>query len=262
VDAYAPGELYYLAAVHSPSDGNLSLATDLASFDIAFRTHARDYLEFITAVDRYCPTTPVFYAASALVYEGSRQATVNRDSPMTPLSFYAMSKAQGVWLGRKFREEKSLQIYSGILFNHESVLRAPSFFSAKLIRGALSVQSGESRSLELNNFDARVDWGYAPEYIEGFQAVVRSGKPDEYLFATGEQHSAATFAELVFAELGLDWTRWVRETRNRTDRHPLPSADTSTIEAETGWRPSVDFHQMVRQLVRDHLSSTEADTDS
>jgi GDPmannose 4,6-dehydratase len=249
-----PAEIYYLAAEHTSSEGDISTTLSPLSFTRYSETNVAGFVRTLDAVRVHSPETRVFYASSSHVFGPGESRSLSETSRFNPQSFYAITKAQAMWVSEKFRREAGLHVSCGILFNHESHLRNPSFFSAKIIQGAIQVQRGLISDIFVGNLDARADWGYARDFVEAFQLLVRGDFPDDYVIATGETHTVREFVSAVFEFLGLDWREHVQQDTSLIEkRQNIEKANPSKIFAETSWRPKLAFNQFVQLLVSDHL---------
>ena len=250
-----PSEVYYLAAEHTSSEGDISTTLSPLTFARCAETNVAGFLRTLDAVRKHTPETRVFYASSSHVFGPGEARSLSETSSFNPQSFYAITKAQAMWISQKFRREAGLHVSCGILFNHESHLRDPSFFSAKIIQGAIQVQRGLISKILVGDLEARADWGYARDFVEAFQVLARRDVPNDYVIATGETHTVKEFLSSVFGVFDLDWEdhvqpdpSWTAKTQN------IEKADPSKIFAETSWRPTLGFEDFVRLLVSDHLS--------
>ena len=250
-----PSEIYYLAAEHTSSQGDLATTLSPETFARYAETNVAGFLRALEAVRNHTPETRVFYASSSHVFGPGETRVLSEASPFNPQSFYAMTKAQAMWISQKFRREAGLHVSCGILFNHESHLRDPSFFSAKVIQGAIQVHRGLISEILVGNLDARADWGYARDFVEAFQVLARMDRPNDYVIATGETHTVREFLSAVFGFFDLDWKNHVQQDPSLTARtQNIEKANPSKIFAETSWRPTLGFEDFVRLLVTDHLS--------
>lgn len=253
LEEYAPEELYYLAATHTSAEGDLANASSVQRFRDYCSGPTEQYLAVLEDVVASKTDPSVFFASSSLVFEGNRDELITEASAFCPRSFYGMAKAEGVWLGQKFRSELGVRVSNGLLFNHESHLRSQHFFSAKIIRGAMDIAEGIATKVEVGPLDISVDWGYARDFVRGFRAVVDLASPDDYIFATGQKNSASRFLELVFEQFGLDWRDHVSSKPGNIRRRPdLGVADPSKLRTKAGWETPLSFEGFVRQLVQDH----------
>ena len=137
----------------------------------------------------------------------ARETPQTEQTPFHPRSPYGVSKVAGFDLTRNYREAHGLMAVSGILFNHESPRRGFEFVTRKITRAAAHIKLGLEHELRLGNLDAQRDWGYAPDYVEGMWRMLQQDEPEDYVIATGEQHSVREFVELAAKELGIN-IRW------------------------------------------------------
>ena len=152
-----------------------------------------------------------------------------------------------------YRESYNLFACNGILFNHESERRGETFVSRKITRAATRIKLGLQNKLYLGNLDARRDWGYAKDYVEAMWLMLQADEADDYVIATGENHSVREFLTEAFGYLDLDWEEFV-ETDPRYYRPAevdLLLGDASKARRVLGWEPKVSFKEMVRLMV-DH----------
>jgi GDPmannose 4,6-dehydratase len=140
---------------------------------------------------------------------------------------------------------------NGILFNHESPRRGPTFVTRKITRAVGAILRGEQDSLALGNLDAKRDWGYARDYMEGAWRMLQADEPDDFVLATGETHSVREFLEEAFGYVDLDWRDYVRfdERYVRPAEVDLLIGDASKAKEKLGWEPTVRFRELVRMMV-------------
>lgn len=151
-----------------------------------------------------------FYQASSSEMFGSAKPPQNEKTALEPRSPYAAAKVYAHWVTRNYREGYHLFTCTGILFNHESPRRGETFVTRKITRALAAIKAGKQKDLFLGNLDARRDWGYAPEYIEGMWMILQQEKPDDYVLGTGESHSVREFLEEAFGYLNLDWKDFIK----------------------------------------------------
>jgi GDPmannose 4,6-dehydratase len=174
-------------------------------------------------------------------------------TPFYPRSPYACAKAYAYHITVNYRESYDLFACNGILFNHESERRGETFVSRKITRAATRIKLGLQQKLYLGNLDARRDWGYAKDYVEAMWLMLQAEEADDYVIATGENHSVREFLDETFAYLDLDWNEFV-ETDPRYYRPAevdLLLGDASKARRVLGWEPKVSFKELV-QLMVDH----------
>jgi GDPmannose 4,6-dehydratase len=251
LEEHRPREIYYLAAEHHSSEGPTTVrpASDWGTF---FSANVEPYESMLEGVFALGLDTRVFYAASSRVFEGSDASELDERSPYAPVSNYAKAKARGLELGANYRG-RGVWVTSGILFNHESHLRPRSFFSSKVILGALAISSGSQGSLEVGDLQARTDWGYARDFVRAFRLVLGVQHPRDFIIATGESNTAERFIRLAFENFGLDASRYVVENPSVLGaKISLGVAQITRIEEQAGWAPSLNFEELITRLVMDH----------
>jgi len=210
---------------------------------------------------------PKFYQASSSELFGKvREVPQNENTPFYPRSPYGCAKAYAYHITVNYRESYGLFACNGILFNHESERRGETFVSRKITRAATRIKLGIQEKLYLGNLDAQRDWGYAKDYVEAMWLMVQANEADDYVIATGETHSVREFLDEAFGYLDLDWKKHVEpDTRYlRPAEVDLLLGDASKAHRVLGWKPKVNFKELVRIMV-DHdleLARSEASAQS
>jgi GDPmannose 4,6-dehydratase len=253
-----PSEIYYLAAHHHSSQEAMG-SSDLVrkSTDV----HVTGLACFLEAIRLHAPETRLFYAGSCLVFGEPGTDTQDEMTPFDPRCVYGITKAAGLRLCRYYRENHGVFASGGILFNHESPLRQSKFVIPKIIHAALAVSRGSAEKLRLGDLSARVDWGYAPDYVGAMTRILRIQEPGDFIIATGETHSVQEVVERVFGSLGLDWREHVEESQEILTRRRAPlCGNADKLRAATGWQPTVSFHEMLRILLEAHAKVLESKT--
>jgi len=192
-----------------------------------------------------------FYQASSSEMFGATPPPQDEDTVFHPRSPYAAAKVYAYWMTRNYRDAYGLFAVNGILFNHESPRRGETFVTRKITRAVARIAAGLQDELFLGNLDARRDWGYAPEYVEGMWRMLQADEPADYVLATGTSYSVRDFVELSFAHAGLDWERHVR----LDPRYLRPTevddlvGDPSHARDQLGWVAKVHTPELVRIMV-------------
>lgn len=257
-----PDCIYYLPAFHqSAEDRRLLDPRDL--WQKSFGTHVTGLINFLEAIRLHAPAARLFYAASSLIFGGSTIVPQDETTPFNPDTVYGVTKASGVDCCRFYRNAYGLFAASGILYNHESKYRPPTFLSRKVIQTALQIKAGGQSELVLGDLSAEADWGYAPDYVEAMKCILGATRADDYIIATGIAHTVQDFVSHVFAELGLDWRAHVREEKSIVkSRRARLIGSPAKLGRETGWKPSVSFGEMISRLVQETRDDgTETSTD-
>jgi len=193
-----------------------------------------------------------FYQASSSELYGKVVETPQKETtPFYPRSPYACAKAFAFYSTVNYRESYGTYAVNGILFNHESPRRGETFVTRKITRSVANIRQGLDDKLFLGNLDAKRDWGYAGDYIEGMWMMMQQPEPDDYVLATGETHSVREFVELAFEYAGLDWKKHVEIDPRyfRPAEVDLLLGDATKARTKLGWQPKVTFQELVRMMV-------------
>lgn len=219
-----------------------------------------------------------FYQASTSELYGLVQEVPQKETtPFYPRSPYAVAKLYAYWITVNYREAYGLYACNGILFNHESPLRGETFVTRKITRALARIKLGLQDCLYLGNLNALRDWGHARDYVEMQWLMLQQDQPEDYVIATGEQHSVREFVERAAAELGIQ-LRWQGEgveekgydaqghCRVAVDpRYFRPTevetllGDPTKARKQLGWQPRTSFTELVQEMVREDLKSAERD---
>jgi GDPmannose 4,6-dehydratase len=219
-----------------------------------------------------------FYQASSSEMFGLVQEVPQKETtPFYPRSPYGVAKLYAYLITINYREAYGFYACNGILFNHEGPLRGETFVTRKITRGLARVKLGLQDCLYLGNLDAKRDWGHARDYVEAMWLILQQPEPDDFVIATGEQHSVRDFVSAAARELGMP-IRWEGQgvAEKGYDgagrcivavdpRYFRPAevdallGDASKAQARLGWRPRVTFNQLVAEMVREDLKSAERD---
>lgn len=195
--------------------------------------------------------TKFYQASSSELYGKVRETPQRETTPFYPRSPYACAKALAFYATVNYREAYGLFACNGILFNHESPRRGETFVTRKITRAVASIVAGRQRKLYLGNLDAKRDWGFAGDYVEGMWLMMQDPQPDDYVVATGEMHSVREFLEEAFSYVGLNWQEFVEID----PRYLRPTevdellGDPTKARERLRWRPKVSFTALVRMMV-------------
>ena len=193
-----------------------------------------------------------FYQASSSEMFGKVTETPQKETtPFHPRSPYGVAKVYAYWITKNYRESYGMFAVNGILFNHESPRRGATFVTRKITKAIGGILRGEQDELLLGNLDAKRDWGFARDYMEGAWLMLQADKPDDYVLATGETHSVQEFLEEAFGYAGLDWKKHVKthERYLRPAEVDLLQGDASKAKKQLDWEPKVKFKELVRMMV-------------
>lgn len=212
-----PDEIYNLAA-----QSHVQVSFDVPEFTA--NVDATGVLRVLEAV-RICglaDSCRIYQASTSELYGKVEEVPQNEQTPFHPYSPYAVAKLYGYWIVKEYREAYGMFCCSGILFNHESERRGETFVTRKITLAAARIAQGKQEKLYLGNLSSLRDWGYAKDYVECMWLILQNDKPEDFVIATGEQHSVREFATLAFRRVGIN-LRWEGE-----------GADEKGIDEATG----------------------------
>ncbi len=196
-----------------------------------------------------------YQASSSEMYGKVAETPQSETTPFHPRSPYGCAKVYAYYQAINYRESYGLFVCNGILFNHESPRRGETFVTRKITRAATRIKMGLQEELYLGNLDAKRDWGYAPEYVEGMWRMLQQDKPDDFVLATGETHSVGEFCEEAFGLLGLDWKKYVKydDRYERAAEVDLLLGNFDKAKKILQWEPKVRFKDLVKIMVEADL---------
>ena len=244
-----PGEIYNLAAHSAPGT---SFQRPVECGDVTGLGLAR----LLEAARQASPQARIFQASTRDLFGPGDGGAYNEEQPFRPSNPYAAAKLYAHWMAKIYRESYGMYICNGIMFNHESPLRGMEFVTRKITDAAAGISLGREGRLTLGNTAARIDWGYAPEYMQAAWLMLQQDAPDDYVIATGEAHSVEEFARRAFEIVGLDWGSYVDvdEALLRPSDIVLQQGDYSKAQAKLGWRPQVKCGRLVEIMVEQDLA--------
>jgi GDPmannose 4,6-dehydratase len=240
-----PKELYSLAAM---SHVHTSFEQPVATINI----NTIGPLNILESVKSLGYSTRIYQASTSELW-GSSPPPQNEETIMRPRSPYAVAKLASHWLVKLYREAYKIFCCCGITHNFESPRRGPLFVTRKISMGVAKCLQNPNYKVKLGNLDAQRDWGYCPDYVEGWWKMLQQETPDDFVFATNEMHTVREFCEVAFSHVGLNWEDYV-ET-DRFFRRPVEvdalCGDYSKAKEILNWEPKVKFKELV-QIMVDH----------
>jgi GDPmannose 4,6-dehydratase len=243
--AARPAEIYNLAA---PSFVPTSWERPVQTAEFA-AVGATAMLEAVRAVD---PSIRFYQASSSEIFGEPSETPQTERTPLAPVTPYGVAKAYAHFIVHSYRRLYGVFACSGILYNHESPRRPLKFLPRKVAHGAAAISLGQQEELVLGDLDARRDWGYAKDYVRAMWLMLQQEEPDDYVVASGQDHSVRDLVQCAFARVGLDWQQHVRVdsalARGAAELHRLVG-NPAKAHARLGWQPEVDFTQLVHLLV-------------
>jgi GDPmannose 4,6-dehydratase len=211
------------------------------------------------AARRVCPQVKIYQASSSEMFGRVTESPQSERTAFNPKSPYACAKVYAHQMAMNYREGYGSFIACGICFNHESPRRGLEFVTRKITNGMARIHHGYDKELRLGNLDAKRDWGYAGDYVEAMWLMLQQDQPDDYVIATGENHSIREFVALAAEEIGLDWEKYVvidQRFYRPIDVQTL-CGDTTKARKQLGWQPRVSFRQLVSMMAKADMDSVK-----
>jgi len=252
-----PDEIYNLAAMSFvPTSWNQPILTGEFT--------AIGVVKVLEAMRRVCPRARLYQASSSEMFGKVREVPQNELTPFYPRSPYGVSKVFGHYITVNYRESYDLFAVSGILFNHESPRRGKEFVTRKVTDGVARIKLGLMKNIRMGNLDARRDWGFAGDYVRAMWLMLQQKGPEDFVIATGIDHSVKELLQAAFSYVGLDWHDHVvvdpRFIRPAEVDHLL--GDSRKARRILKWKPEVDFTHLVQMMVDADLERVRAEAEN
>jgi GDPmannose 4,6-dehydratase len=244
MEHYQPDEVYNLAAQSFvPTSWNQPVLTGEVT--------ALGVTRILEAIRLVNPKTRFYQASSSEMFGKVVEVPQKESTPFYPRSPYGVAKVYAHWITVNYRESYDLFAVSGILFNHESPRRGHEFVTRKITHAAARIKLGRANELRLGNLEARRDWGYAGDYVEGMWLMLQQDTASDYVLGTGVTHSVRDFCQAAFECLDLDYNDYVVQDPRyyRPAEVDLLVADPSKARKNLGWKPALQFHELVKMMV-------------
>ncbi|MGM0439623.1 MAG: GDP-mannose 4,6-dehydratase [Chlamydiota bacterium] len=269
LDKTQPDEIYNLGAM-----SHVHVSFQMPEFTA--QVDGLGTLRFLDAIKEHGLRTKFYQASTSELYGKVREVPQTEDTPFYPRSPYGVAKQFAYWTVVNYREAYNLFACNGILFNHESPRRGETFVTRKITRAASAIKYGLQDKLVLGNLDAKRDWGYAKDYVEGMWLMMQQETPDDYLLATGKTTSVREFAELAFKEAGMELD-WVGEGVTEkglcsqtgkvlvevSPKYFRPAevdillGDPVKAKEKLGWEPSTSLEELVKMMMDADLEEAQ-----
>ena len=227
-------------------------------------------IRLLEAVRQAKPDARFYQASTSELFGGLPDtAPQSEATPFYPKSPYGAAKLYSFWITKNYRESYGMFAVNGILFNHESPRRGETFVTRKITLAVARIMVGRQEKLSLGNLNAKRDWGFAGDYVEGMWRMLQQDTPDDYVLATNETHTVREFVEMAFREAGIEieWSGEDAEEKGydaksgrllvdvdpryfRPAEVELLWGDPSKAERELGWQRKVPFPELIRMMVR------------
>jgi GDPmannose 4,6-dehydratase len=272
VDAIQPDEIYNLAAM-----SHVRVSFDVPEYTA--NVAGVGVLRLLEAMRKNCPHARFYQASTSELYGKAQQIPQTETTPFYPRSPYGVAKLYAYWAVVNYREAYHLFACNGILFNHESPRRGDTFVSKKITLAVARIASGVQDRLILGNLDAKRDWGYAKDFVEGMWLMLQQEKAEDFVLATGETTSVREFVKLAFEEVGMEieWSghgvdekghekssgRLIVEISPeffRPSEVDLLIGDSSKAREKLGWVSNTSLQELVRVMMKHDIEQIRGST--
>lgn len=214
-------------------------------------------LRVLEAIRRHCPKAKFLQASSSEMFGKVTESPQSETTRFHPRSPYGVSKVFAHHITVNYRESYGIFACSSICFNHESPRRGSEFVSRKVTQHAARIKLGLCDRLKMGNLDAHRDWGFAGDYIRAMWLMLQEPEAEDFVIATGKTHSVQELLDAAFSAVGLDWKKYVEIDPKlvRPAEVDYLCGDASKAREILGWKPEVDFHQLIKMMVESDLAS-------
>src|SRR3989338_8716123 len=240
-----PDEIYNLAA-------QSFVATSWSQPVLTGEFTALGVTRMLEAMRQVKPKTKFYQASSSEMFGQVVETPQNENTHFHPRSPYGVAKVYGHWITINYRESYDMFCISGILFNHESPRRGLEFVTRKISHGVAKIHLGQSDHVVLGNLNAKRDWGFAGDYVRAMWLMLQQEKPQDFVVATGQNHSVAEFAKEAFGAVGIEnWEKYVKVSKElfRPAEVDFLIGDAKKARKALGWEPQTSFKELVRMMV-------------
>ena len=241
-----PDEIYNLGA-----QSHVRISYDIPQFTV--QSNALGVINILEAYRNACPQAKFYQASSSEMFGSAVDADgfQRETTPFKPVSPYGCSKVFGFNIVHNYRMAYKLHACNGILFNHESPRRGSNFVTNKVVKGAVMIKKGLSKSLEMGNMDSYRDWGHSKDYVRAMHMIINHDVADDFVVSTGETHSVREMCDYVFTKLGLDYREYI--TQNpiylRPEELPYLKGDCSKLKQTFNWQPEYTFEALMDEMI-------------
>ena len=214
-------------------------------------------LRVLEAIREYGKEIKFYQASTSEMFGRMVENPAKETTPFYPRSPYGVAKLYGHWITKNYRESYDMFNCSGILFNHESERRGIEFVTRKITDGIARIHLGLSDYITLGNLDSKRDWGYSPDYVESMWMMLQQNEPDDYVIATGVDHTIREFLDTAFQHIGIvQWDKYVKQDPRfmRPAEVAVLCGDATKAKEKLGWIPKTSFEEMVSKMVANDIN--------
>ena len=247
-----PHKIFHLAAYHQSSEDVLKLNANL--FNKSLQTNFLSLNYILETIKINNLNTKVFYASSSHIYKSSLKKQ-KEISIYNPTNYYGLTKSLAMQSCKYFRNNFSMFISTGILYNHESEFRKLNFISSKIINGAIDIYNNKKKYIFIGDLNKKVDWGYAYDYVDVMIKIMDYKKPDDFIISSGKLHTVREFTKIVFNYLGLDYKKYIKVDKNFHKEPSFHYGDNSKLLKLIKPKKFKDLEQMIHIIMKKKMKN-------
>jgi len=252
-----PDTVYYLASHHCSSTVRIQSPGSYFGAGLAVNVHGP--LNFLEAIAKYSPKSKFLYVSSSLIYAPitSLEQRITESSRISPVESYALEKAMGGYYCQKYRNNYHIFASVAIPFNHESIYRPPGFFTRDATDAIAKIRQGTMKCWEVGDLDTVVDWSYAGDVVIAMRRILKLDIPDDFIIASGVAHTTGEFIKIACDYANVAFKKVIRINSKKLSRdNNSRIGDASKLRIATGWQPTIEFSDLVKQLMQAAIDRT------
>jgi len=221
----------------------------------SFNVTGASVINILEIIKEHSPKSKYFQPLSSNIFGNSKKKKQNEDEQLSPLSVYALGKATAYHACKMYRDVFNLKVYGAIFYNHESEIRPEEYVTRKITKAVSRIFLGKQKKLVLGDIKAKIDWGYAPDYVEISHKIVQQKKPDFFIIATGKKHSVEDFVKKSFSYVGLNYKKYLTTNKKlfRPSKTVSLSGDTKKAKKILNFKIKTDLNRLVKVMMDNDL---------
>jgi GDPmannose 4,6-dehydratase len=228
------------------------------SFEIpsySFNVTGAAVLNILEIIKKYSPKSKYFQPLSSNIFGNSKNKKQNENEPLTPLSIYALGKVSAYHACKLYRDVFKLKVYGAIFYNHESERRPEEYVTRKITKSVSRIYYGKQKKLYLGDMNAKIDWGYAKDYVDAAHKIMQLKKPDFFVIASGKNCSVKDFVKQSFDYVGLDYKKYVKINKKllRPSKTVSLVGDTNKAKKTFGFKVKTDIKKIIKIMMENDL---------
>ena len=244
-----PDEIYNFA-----DQDHVKWSFELPSY--SFSVTGSAVINLLEIIKKYSKKSKYFQPLSSNMYAGSKKSSQNENEPLTPVSVYALGKVTAYHACKLYRDTFGLKIYGAIFYNHESEIRPEEYVTRKITKAVARIFYGKQKFLELGDVTAKIDWGYAKDYVESSYQIMQQKKPDFFIIASGKKYSVLEFVKKSFNYVGLNYKKYLKINKKlfRPSRTVSLVGNTNKAKKKFKFKSKTNLDQLISIMMENDLN--------